>query len=112
MSSLGTSRWGWVRGLCHRDRRLGTLGGGGEWGYDRGTMSPTTPTLLDAYTPCIKTPLAESHLFFIPSLFASQTIDGLAGFGLDHSGSHIIKPLLLLYFMTSTKNKHIFKKNF
>lgn len=26
MSGLGTSRWGWVRGLCHRP---GALGGGG-----------------------------------------------------------------------------------
>lgn len=87
MSGPGTSRWGWVRGLC--------CGGGGAAGlvlweeedrgvalWQRNNENPTTPTLTDAFAPCIKTPLAGSHLFFIPSLFASQTIEWFGWLGL------------------------------
>lgn len=113
MSGPGTSRWGWVRGLCCR-------GGGGTaglvlWGdedrgvalWQRNNENPTTPTLTDAFAPCIKTPLAGSHLFFIPSLFASQTIEwfGWLGLGRGTVGPYKIKALLFfLYFMRSTKN--------
>lgn len=49
-------------------------------------MSPATPTLTDAYRPSIGAPLAGSHLFFVPSLFVSQTMEGKAGIGLEHRG--------------------------
>ena len=51
-------------------------------------MSLTTPSVLDAYTSCIKMPLTDSHLLLIPSLSACQTIDGHSGIGLQPSGSH------------------------
>lgn len=75
--------------------------------WQRNNENPTTPTLTDAFAPCIKTPLAGSHLFFIPSLFASQTIEwfGWLGLGRGTVGPYKIKALLFfLYFMTSTKN--------
>lgn len=50
--------------------------------WQRNNENPTTPTLTDAFAPCIKTPLAGSHLFFIPSLFASQTIEWFGWLGL------------------------------
>ncbi|CAB1453311.1 unnamed protein product [Pleuronectes platessa] len=72
----GGRQMGLGQGCSGRRRRRRRRRG---FGRERETMSPTTPTLPDAYTPCFKTPLAESHLFFIPSPFTCQTIDGHAG---------------------------------
>lgn len=62
------------------------------WCWGRGTMSPRPPQpppILphpgDSYAPCIKTPLAGSHLFLIPSVFPCPTIG--PGLRLEHNGS-------------------------
>lgn len=67
-AGLGTSRWGWVRGLCHRSCRPGASWGRRVQDCDKGTVSPTTPTLTDAYTPCIN---ATCRL---PSVLHSLTV--------------------------------------
>lgn len=80
-SSLGTSRWGRVRGLCNRNCRPGASVGGG--GYRTVTEEQWAPLPPPSWMPIhhVSMPLAESHLFFIPSLFVSSTIDCYAGIG-------------------------------
>ena len=69
MSGPGTSRWGWVRGAPPWRLQAWRFGRRREFGCDRGTMSPATPTLLDAYTPCIKNATCR-----IPSVLHSLTV--------------------------------------
>lgn len=75
VSVMGTSRWGRVTGALHRACRPGEED---EEGVGLGQRNNERPPPVDAYTPCIKTPLAEPHLLFVSSLVAPQTIDGHA----------------------------------